>query len=86
MGSVATSGLKIEPPMIRLRKILSALPALVVFLLISAALLEIACIYGMVRAGMGGATGDVSIYLLIIIVLGALIALGLTVGNHLVKP
>ncbi|MEM6845549.1 MAG: hypothetical protein AAF632_25265 [Bacteroidota bacterium] len=72
--------------MTRLKKILAALPTLVVFLLISAAILEVACIYGIVRAGIGGATGDVSIYLLIILVLGALIALGLTVGNYLVKP
>ncbi|MEM9832883.1 MAG: hypothetical protein AAF944_19780 [Bacteroidota bacterium] len=72
--------------MTRLKKILAALPTLVVFLLISAAILEVACIYGIVRAGIGGATGDVSIYPLIILVLGALIALGLTVGNYLVKP
>lgn len=72
--------------MTRVKKIVAALPPLVVFLMISATLLELTCIYGLVRAGMSGATGDVSIYLLLIVVLGALITIGLVVGNHLAKP
>lgn len=69
--------------MTRLKKIVNALPALVVFLLASAVLLELACIYGLTRSLATGATADISIYLLIIVVLGAMIAIGLTVGNHL---
>jgi len=71
--------------MIRLKKIVAALPALVVFLLISAALLEVVCVYGLARSVVIGATTDISIYLLIIVVLGAMIAIGLTVGNHLAE-
>ncbi|WKN41894.1 hypothetical protein [Tunicatimonas pelagia] len=71
--------------MTRLKKIVTALPALVIFLMASAVLLEAACVYGLVHSVLMGATADVSIYLLIIIVLGAMLAIGLMVGNHLAK-
>ncbi|MGB3588769.1 MAG: hypothetical protein WBA23_19645 [Tunicatimonas sp.] len=71
--------------MASLKKIIMALPALVVFLLVSAVLLELACIYGLTHSLLAGATADISVYLLIIVVLGAMIAIGLTVGNHLAK-
>ena len=68
------------------KKIIAALPALVLFLLGSAAILEVTCIYGLFRSAVAGETGDVSIYLLIILVLGSMITIGLLAGKHLAKP
>jgi hypothetical protein len=68
------------------KKIIAALPALVLFLLASAAILEVACVYGLFRSVIAGETGDVSIYLLIILVLGAMITIGLVAGKYLAKP
>jgi len=68
------------------KKIIAALPALVLFLLASATILEIACVYGLFRSAMAGETGDISIYLLIILVLGIMITVGLVAGKYMAKP
>lgn len=67
------------------KKIIAALPALVLFLLASAVVLEVACIYGLFRSATAGETGDVSIYLLIILVLGVMITVGLVAGKYIAK-
>ncbi|MEM9673335.1 MAG: hypothetical protein AAF992_12110 [Bacteroidota bacterium] len=71
---------------VQFKKIMAALPALVLFLLASAVILEVACVYGLFRSAMAGQTGDVSIYLLIILVLGVMITVGLVAGKYMAKP